>query len=177
MNPCLGLCLRRLIRTPAPHMLVLACQALVLGTSHPLAPGPLFLVPEQGRCLTNCVNDKIQQGKKTFQKLKCVFLVVNESPQVRCPGISRYLVSSTVAEMGCHLFGFSLLLQKGNFQIPKSLNSSKKEVHFLLIQSLNHQHLGGRKYPKGEAVIGACSWFHSAGGKKPQKNNRGNKRK
>lgn len=60
MNPSLGLCLRLSTQIPVPHLLVLVCWALGLGTSPPLAPGLLFLAPRQGRCLTKCIHYKIQ---------------------------------------------------------------------------------------------------------------------
>lgn len=62
MNPCLVRAVPQALNFP--HTLVLACQALGLETSPPLVPGLLFFAPEQGRCLTNCINDKVAGEKK-----------------------------------------------------------------------------------------------------------------
>ena len=48
------------------------------------------------------------------------------------------------------------------------MNPSKTYIFCWL--SLNQQHLGGRKYLQCEALIGACSWLHSAG-KRQKKSN------
>lgn len=91
-------------------------------------------------------------------------------------GISRYLqVSFTLAEMGYEVFWFcSLWLAQWTLKvlITKLMLLLKafvrvyeqfREQHLLLIYSLNHQHLSGRKCPKGEAILGPCRWLHSAG--------------
>ena len=109
MNPCFGLCLRCSIRTPAPPY---ACPGMPSpGFENEPSSGPWSAVPcPWARQESHQLREQQDQvGEKTFQKLQCGFLIVNESPQVECPGISRYLVSSAVVEMGYDLFGFCFL--------------------------------------------------------------------
>lgn len=153
MNPCLGLCLRRLFWTPAPPY---ACPGMLSpGFGNKPSSGPwsasVPCPPSKADVSPTALMTRSSRGKKTFQKLKCVFLVVNEAPQVRCPGFSRYLVSSALAEMGCDLFGFCLLwycpsgtvnLKSGNKKthaptkrhfLESKVSELFKEIHFLLI--------------------------------------------
>lgn len=72
MNLSLGLCLRLSTQIPVPHLLVLVCWALALGTSPPLAPGLLCLAPGTADVSPNAFITRSSREKKP-SKIKMCF--------------------------------------------------------------------------------------------------------
>lgn len=155
MNPCLGQCLGRSVWVPAPHLPVFAHQDLGLGASPHPAPCSPIPSPWERQMVYQLHSRQFAVGKKSSGN-KNVLLVVIHS-QVQYSGISS--VPELHSSRGgiwdfWSVFCDTVPFAKWNFKAIRNTILHKwhfleskvywlfKDLHFLLIWSFNHQHIG-----------------------------------